>query len=65
MKSPFQGPAPWKGDFFRKCSQFLHKIIGTHLLTVLTIRVILHAEHREQVTQKNLRIRSMFLKRKK
>ena len=31
-----------------KASQILHKIISTHLLTVLTMRVILHAEQRKQ-----------------
>ena len=31
-----------------KASQNLHKIISTHLLTVLTTCVILHAEQRKQ-----------------
>ena len=31
-----------------KASQILHKIISTHLLTVLTMRVILHAEQRKR-----------------
>ena len=31
-----------------KASQILHKIISTHLLTVLTTCVILHAEQRKQ-----------------
>ena len=31
-----------------KASQNLHKIISTHLLTVLTTYVILHAEQRKQ-----------------
>ena len=31
-----------------KASQILHKIISTHLLTVLTTYVILHAEQRKQ-----------------
>ena len=30
-----------------KASQILHKIISTHLLTVLTISVILHVEQRK------------------
>ena len=32
-----------------KASQNLHKIISTHLLTVLTMRVILHTEQREWI----------------
>ena len=31
-----------------KASQILHKIISTHLLTVLTKHVILHAEQRKR-----------------
>ena len=31
-----------------KDSQNLHKIISTHLLTVLTMRVILHTEQRKR-----------------
>ena len=31
-----------------EASQNLHKIISTHLLTVLTMRVILHAEQRKR-----------------
>ena len=32
-----------------KASQNLHKIISTHLLTVLTMRVILHTEQRKWI----------------
>ena len=31
-----------------KASQNLHKIISTHILTVLTMRAILHAEQRKR-----------------
>ena len=31
-----------------KASQILHKIISTHLLTVLIMRVIVHTEQRER-----------------
>ena len=31
-----------------KASQILHKIISTHLLTVLTMRVIVHTEQRKR-----------------
>ena len=37
-----------------KASQNLHKIISTHLLTVLIIRVILHIEQREREKIKDL-----------
>ena len=33
---------------YSKGSQILHKIISTHILTVLTMRVILHTEQRKR-----------------
>ena len=36
-----------------KDSQILHKIISTHLLTVLTTCVILHAEQRKRAANIN------------
>ena len=37
-----------------KASQNLHKIISTHLLTVLTIRVILQLEQRKRDKRKGI-----------
>ena len=37
-----------------KASQILHKIISTHLLTVLTMRVILQIEQRKRDKRKGI-----------
>ena len=51
MKEGFSRKCAWLVAFTKSCeewSQILHKIISTHLLTVLIMRVIVHTEQRKR-----------------